>query len=87
VYESLTLGTQQLTLVLVSLLLFSKSILSELPPHINAGIFPAILFLLITSSILLPWKRGSRLLEVSAVAYAFYIPMCIALYYNKFSPL
>jgi hypothetical protein len=64
VYESLILGTQQLTLVLVSLLLFSKSILSELPPHINAGIFPAVLFILLASSILLPWKRGSRLLEV-----------------------
>ena len=63
VYESLILGTQQLTLVLVSLLLYSKAILSELPPRINAGIFPSVLFILILSSILFPWRRGSRLIE------------------------
>jgi len=57
---ALALGTQQLTLCLLSLLLFSKCMLSEL--DLDASLFPVLLFLSMAFTLTTPhlgwWRRG-----------------------------
>eukprot|EP00965_Chrysotila_dentata_P133704 4421911-Pleurochrysis_carterae.AAC.1 len=62
--EAVSLGTRQLTICLLSLLLTTKSTINELPHRLPSGLFAAALFIASVASALMPLHRG-KLFAVS----------------------
>jgi len=80
--EALAHGTRQLTLCLLSLIFFSKSLTGAFPLDVHPGIFPAALFIHMVGTLFYPAHRGQLMLySLSRVLMA---PFCAVSLWTSF---